>query len=194
MNSWNGSEQNLLFMNLGDSNYSDMARPLGCDEIEESRGVAIADLDKDGKLDVVINNNDAAPTIYLNRIASQDRFFRCRLKGDPKLGNSGFASGFDALGARVEVDLMKDGEKVTITRLVEAGSGYAAQSELTLHFGLGAANSITEIRIAWPSGNQQTIDGSGLLNREWLIEENKGPKERSVVNGQKQSEFPTRDS
>jgi hypothetical protein len=176
VNSWNGFERNLLFMNVDGTTYSDMARPMACDEIEESRGVAIADLDKDGKLDVVINNNDAAPTIYLNRIGSQDRYFRCTLKGDPTKVASGLASSLDALGARVEVDLTQGGEIKTVTRLVEAGSGYAAQSEPTLHFGIGDADAIAEIRIAWPSGNKQTIAGVDLrLNQEWFIEENKKP-------------------
>ncbi|MFT4638069.1 MAG: hypothetical protein ACI8T1_001387 [Verrucomicrobiales bacterium] len=180
MNSWNGSENNLLFMNLGGTHFSDMARPLGCDEIQESRGVAIADLDKNGKLDIVITNNDAAPTIYLNQIASKDRFFRCQLQGDPKLSKSGLASSMDALGARVEVDMTQDGKKSTITRYVEAGSGYAAQSESTLHFGVGSVDSIDEVRIAWPSGTLQKVAGSNsLLDQVWLIEENKEPVSKS---------------
>lgn len=169
-NSWNGYEQNLLFTNLGDGKFSDVARPLGCDEIEESRGVAIADLNADGRLDIVINNNAAAPTIYLNDISANGNFFRCLLVGGEK-------SNRDAIGARVEADIIVDGNRQLLTRVVEAGSGYAAQSEPTLHFGLGAAVAIEELRITWPSGSKQTIarnELEGLINSECVIDEGKG--------------------
>jgi hypothetical protein len=163
----------LLFENLGNSRFSDVGRPLRCDEIAESRGVAIADLNKDGKLDIVINNNAASPTIYLNRISTNGNFFRCNLKGNPAVLQSGRGSSRDAVGARVEVDILNHGERESLVRLVEAGSGFASQSEATLHFGLGDAVIIEEIRITWPSGRQQTISGpsSDLVNREVVIEE-----------------------
>ena len=170
-NSWNGHERNLLFANMGDGTFSDVARPLQCDELEESRGVAIADLDRDGKLDIVMNNNAAPPTIYLNRIASSGSFVRFGLRGDPSLAG-GHASSPDALGARVELLADDGGEKRTLVRQVEAGSGFAAQSESTLHFGLGETASIDEVKIRWPSGREQVIrDTDGLINREWILEE-----------------------
>ncbi len=183
MNSWNGNEQNLLFTNLGDTNFSDVARPLGCDEIEESRGVAIADLDKDGRLDIVINNNDAAPTIYLNRLVTETGYFRCTLQGDPTITKSGLTTTRDALGTRVDVDVVENGSKRTLLRHVEAGSGFAAQSESTLHFGLGHAERIEELRIAWPNGELQTINAlvGDRLNREWVIQQGKPPVEARIA-------------
>lgn len=164
-------------MNLGDNKFSDIAYPAGCDEIEESRAVAIADLDKDGKLDIVIANNDAPPTIYLNRMPGQGNYFRCRLLGDPGKSHAGLASSRDAVGARVEVDIVVGEDRKSLVRLVEAGAGYAAQSEYTLHFGLGKADAIEEIRVAWPNGETQTIPGTQVErpNGEWVIEQGRSP-------------------
>ncbi|MFT5466237.1 MAG: hypothetical protein ACI8UO_001335 [Verrucomicrobiales bacterium] len=180
VNSWNGNEYNLLFSNLDNGKFSDIARPMGCDEVEESRAVSVADLNNDGSPDLVINNNAAPPTIYLNRMGGTGNFFRAKLTGDPAKSDSGHASSLDAFGARVEVDIEKDGETRTLVRLVEAGAGYAAQSEKAVHFGLGEADTIMEIRIAWPSGTEQSISGEaatqlGLVNRECSIVEGEIP-------------------
>ena len=123
-----------MFTNLGNGKFSDVAHPLRCDELEESRGVAVVDLNKDGQLDLVINNNDAAPTIYLNRISGPGAYFRCNLTGAGVSESATMASSLDAIGARVEVDIQIADEKRTLVRQVEAGSGYAAQSEPSLHF------------------------------------------------------------
>lgn len=135
--------------------------------------MAIVDLDKDGRPDVVINNNNDAPTIYLNRLPATGNWFRCNLVG--AAGKDG--SNPDALGARVTVRATISGGPRQLVRWVEAGSGYATQSEATLHFGLGDSRSLDGLTIAWPSGTTQEIAGKdlkGLLNRECTIVENRG--------------------
>jgi hypothetical protein len=61
-----------------------------------------------------------------------------------------------------------------MTRQVEAGSGYASESMLAVHFGLGAASTIDRAEILWPSGLVQRIEPSkleGLIGRVARIEE-----------------------
>ena len=149
-NSWNGYERNCLFANVGGGQFLDVARPTGADCIKDSRGVAIADFNGDGRLDLVINNNNATPTLYLNALKNVGRCIEMKLAGT--------RSNRDAIGARVRLTL---GRKI-MTRQVEAGSGYASEAMLTLHFGLGDTSNITSVEIDWPSGLVQKFDGDQL--------------------------------
>lgn len=161
-NSWNGYERNCLFANVGGGQFLDVARPTGADCIKDSRGVAIADLNGDGRLDLVINNNDATPTLYLNNLTKVGTCIEMKLVGT--------RSNRDAVGARVRLNA---GGKV-MTRQVEAGSGYASEAMLPVHFGLGDAAKIDSVEITWPSGLVQNLTGTqldGFINRMVRIEE-----------------------
>jgi hypothetical protein len=162
-------------MNQGNCKFTDVATPAGCDEKKESRGVAVVDLNRDGKLDLVINNNNARPTIYLNKIPSAGNWLSLKIKGNSEPIEHHGRSNRDALGAKVTVQVRDDtGNEKEIVRWVEAGSGYASQSEASLHFGLGSNSTLEAITIRWPNGNLETIDNDHLpelMNQECIIEE-----------------------
>ena len=171
-NSWNGRERNLLFMNLGEGVFSDAARPLGCDEVEESRGVAMADLDCDGRLDIVLSNNDAAPTVYLNRLPGTGNWCRFELLG--RAQDRAPTSSRDALGTRVVATVFRKGSEQRLVREAIAGGGYAAQSQSGVHFGLGPEGILTGLEITWPSGEVANLGQAELAkvtNSSWIIEE-----------------------
>jgi hypothetical protein len=103
------------------------------------RGVARADLDRDGDTDLVISNNGGAPWVLRNDAASGHRLV-LRLAGP-----GGRA---DAEGARVTVEA---GGRTLVRELV-AGAGYASHSDTELVIGLGAATRVDALTIRWPGG------------------------------------------
>ncbi len=116
----------------------------------------MADFDGDGGLDIVVNNNDAVPTIYLNRVGQGRHWLGLRLEGR--------RSNRDAVGTTIR--LTAGGR--SMTRAVEAGSGYASQSPLAVHFGLGDASRVDAVEITWPSGDVERYDRSDLASLDAL--------------------------
>jgi hypothetical protein len=182
-NSWNGYERNCLFANVGyvppagaekadqaeTRQFMDVARPTGSDCIKDSRGVAVADFNGDGKLDLVINNNNAAPTLYLNDVKKDTNSLVIKLKGSMK-DSSGTPLSTDAIGAQVRVTIAGK----TMMRQVEAGSGFASEMMLPIHFGLGDARELAGVQIKWPDGQIQRLDGAqtgGWVNSQVHIKE-----------------------
>ena len=129
--------------------------------------MAVADFNNDGRLDLVMNSNNETPVLYLNNLKKVGNSIEIKLVGT--------RSNRDAIGARVR--LTANGK--TMTRQVEAGSGYASQMMLPLHFGLGNATRVDSIEICWPSGDVQHLDGDQLTSmmkdkRQIRVEEGSG--------------------
>ena len=108
------------------------------------RGAAFADLDGDGRMDIVVNNLDDQPTVLLNRSVSGN-WIELKLVGR--------SSNRDAIGARATITA---GGKKQVAE-VRAGHSYLSQSDLKLHFGLGPAKKIDAIEIRWPRGGVQKL-------------------------------------
>ena len=177
-NSWNGYERKCLFANVGNGQFMDVARPTGSDGIKDARGVAIADFNGDGKLDLIINNNNMLPTLYLNDVKKSGNSVVMKLEGR-------MPSNRDAIGAQVRVTIAGK----TMMRQVEAGSGFASEMMLPVHFGLGKATRIDAVEITWPSGLVQKFDGTqtnGWINKEVQIQEG-NPQVSQVVFAQSSS-------
>ena len=124
--------------------------------MKDGRGAAVADLDGNGGLDLVINNNAGPPTIYLNRVPTAGHWLALDLVGQ--------SSNRDAVGARVVLEA-GGGRQV---RQVEAGSGYATQHPTTLHFGLGDAQAVEWIEITWPDGAVERFGGEDFEVDQWV--------------------------
>ncbi len=106
------------------------------------RGSALIDYDKDGDMDIVVNNIDAPPSLLENR-STQGAWLQVQLD----------ASSAQAFG--VSVVAKKDDQ--TWTRLVDGGSGYLSQNSSTLHFGFGDEKEIDSLTIHWRHRDAQII-------------------------------------
>jgi hypothetical protein len=141
-------QRKLLFHNRGDGTFDEVGPKYGTALMEErvSRGLAVGDLDNDGRLDVVINDLDGSPQILRNELAAAGNWLVVRLKGQGK--NRG------AIGAIVTA---KTGTLVQ-RRLVQSGSSYISQEDKRLHFGLGKAGQVDTLEVTWPDGTATKTD------------------------------------
>jgi hypothetical protein len=109
------------------------------------RGLALGDLNNDGRLDVVTTTNDGTLHVLYNQTATQNHWLVLALVGSK--------SNRDAIGAEVKIITSK-GEQV---RRVTTSGSYLSSSDKRLHFGLGTETIIPTLEIRWPSGTIQKL-------------------------------------
>ena len=138
-----------LFRNIEQGGFEEIIAPDGSalQRPIVGRGAAYADADLDGDLDVLVTANGGQARLLRNDGGNSNHVLRVHTVGT--------TSNRDGIGARVEVTSGGD----TRWQTVKTGSSYLSQSELTLTFGLGPAANTSTVRVAWPSGQVDTLDG-----------------------------------
>jgi hypothetical protein len=109
------------------------------------RGVAFADFDNDGFMEMVVANNGDPPLLLHNSGGNGNHFLNFRVVGNK--------SNRDGMGARIRV--MAEG--ISQIREIAGGGSYLSQSDLRAHFGLGKATRAQTVEISWPSGQKQVF-------------------------------------
>ncbi|MFN7998233.1 MAG: CRTAC1 family protein [Bryobacteraceae bacterium] len=153
----------LLYRNLRDGHFGDVTSMSGADlvALHSSRGAAVADILNDGRLAVAVNELHERPSLLIPEAPASSHWVSIRLIGSK--------SNRDGIGARIE---LQSGNLRQIDE-VRSGGSYESQSDLRVHFGLGADTRVDRVTIRWPSGTVDTIRGIPA-DRGIVIEEGTG--------------------
>ena len=143
--SLSGYQRKRVWLNDGLGRFTDVAPVVGVADTYDGRAVALADLSNRGVLDVIVANQRGPLLIYRNTVQPGRHWIDVELEGS--------AGNRSAIGAQVELQW---GGHVQLQE-VSGGSGFSAQSQRRLHFGLGTAAAADRLQIRWPSGRRQTI-------------------------------------
>jgi hypothetical protein len=110
------------------------------------RGLAIGDIDNDGRMDAVVSTNGGGVHILHNETATANHWITLRLIGHK--------SNRDGIGAVIKMTTTQGSQWVTAT----TSGSYLSASDPRVHFGLGASPVAESIEIRWPSGIVQTLN------------------------------------
>jgi enediyne biosynthesis protein E4 len=110
------------------------------------RGLAIGDIDNDGRMDAVVTTNDGPLHILHNDTMPLNHWLTLKLVGHK--------SNRDAIGALVRIVTTQGVQFATVT----TASSYLSSSDKRVHFGMGLDTAAEIIEIHWPSGTRQVLE------------------------------------
>ena len=173
----NGHSAVAFFARHADGRYYDLAEPIGLGDAHVSRGIAIADIDGDGRLDIAIANQWDQSYLYRNRAPSPGAFIGLHLRrpldaharfevrtGHPQRGDPSTL----AVGATVQ--LWRD-QRLVGSREVDSGNGHSGRRSGDLHFGLGDSTAPVRAVIRWRGSDGTPHDRSVELGAGWYTVE-----------------------
>ena len=134
---------NSAFRNQHDLTFADMSREWGFTNVTVSHGMALADLDNDGDLDLIVNNLNAGAFVYRNDAVAPR--VAVRLKGNPPNTRG--------IGARIKVD----GGPVSQSQEMIVGGRYLSSDDAMRVFAAGSLSNRLQIEVLWPSGRRSLV-------------------------------------
>ena len=111
-----------------------------------ARGLALADIDNDGRVEALINSQNERPALLVQQGSVAGNWIVLNLEGS--------VSNRSAIGAKVRVIAGAETQRGE----VRGGGSYLSQHDLRLHFGLGPATEV-DLEVRWPSGTDQRLEG-----------------------------------
>ncbi|HVN82583.1 MAG TPA: CRTAC1 family protein [Terriglobia bacterium] len=139
----------FIYRNLGTGKFEDISKDLGSDfqVVGGNRGVAVADFDNDGDLEVAVNRLNDTPLLFKKKGGDPNHWLILNLQGT--------RSNRDGIGAKIKLTL-PSGRK--LYDHVTTANGIYSASDKRVHFGLGKETKASLIEIEWPSGIRQTLE------------------------------------
>jgi hypothetical protein len=134
---------NSIFRNIGNGKFEDVSATAGPEfsKPRAHRGLIVADLNNDGRLDAVVSVLGETPEVWRNKTNTENHWIEFRLVGKH--------SNRDAIGAQIRLADQMNAQTSSI--------GYASSVLGPVHFGLGPVNLVPRIEIQWPNGAKQIL-------------------------------------
>jgi hypothetical protein len=141
-----GEQENFYFENAGNADFKYIAPPKwsGLEALRNSRSAVFSDIDHDGDIDVLVSNVGKPPTLLRNETESAGHWLEVRLV-HPLLS--------PAVGSRVT---LKIGDRV-LRHDMKGTPSFGGSTSHVLHFGLGVADTVSELTVKWPDGSVQVV-------------------------------------
>jgi hypothetical protein len=154
-------EGNFLYRNTGDGRVEDLSTTSGPDLTEKGawRGLAVADYDNDGRLEVAVSRLNGPAAFFVTQGGPAYNWIELDLVGTK--------SNKDGIGAKIRVDLPSGR---SVYERVATVHGIYSASDKRVHVGLGNASAIARIEIRWPSGTTQVVEGPAINQRLRIVE------------------------
>jgi len=154
----NSQVPNHLYEYNGSWPTTNVAAALGVDDPGRSYGIAVADIDGDGDVDLLVQDDDERLKLYINHEGELRHWIKFDIVGE---GHNLFA-----IGAQVRIRV---GSAWQMREILAGGNNYKGQNELIVHFGLGDATTVDEAIITWPGGTTRTLTNLAA-DRTWQID------------------------
>jgi enediyne biosynthesis protein E4 len=149
-----GYQQKKVWISDGAGRFIDVAQMVGATDRYDGRSVALADLANRGVLDVIVANQRGPLLLYRNEVAPDRSWIAFDLEGACRPDGGGSrCTNRSAIGA--QVTLFWSGQQQL--QEVSGGSGFCAQNQRRLHFGLGTGTTVEKAVVRWPSGKTQVV-------------------------------------
>jgi enediyne biosynthesis protein E4 len=163
-----GYQAKRVWINDGAGHFVDVAQAVGVTDRHDGRAVALADFDNRGQLDVIVANQRGPLLLYRNEVAPERAWVAFELEGacrpDTPAGHR--CTNRSAVGAQVTLHWRGQQQ----VQEVLSASGFCAQNQRRLHFGLGQTGAVDRAVIRWPSGKMQEIPNPAV-NRVHALKE-----------------------
>jgi hypothetical protein len=156
--SLSGYEKKKLFHNEHGQLFRDEAPRHGLDSVKDGRGIAVADFDNDGRLDLLVANANSEPNFYRNEMPMKRHWAQFKLLGTK--------SNKTAVGAQVRLTAAG----MTRLQFISGGNSFAGQSSSRLHFGLDQATKIDKLEVRWPTGQRELFNSTEVDKINTLVE------------------------